>query len=114
MTRFNAFIGNIKSSGTVSVDVKGNDILEYMASAPFAETGGEVDASDPLGLIQGDIVDIYPADYGYSHKDRGTLLSLTSDEAVITKRLSTGEEMRVHAPRWGYRVKKVEEDAAKI
>lgn len=110
VTRFNAIIKDIEASTSVSSDVKGKDVLEYVQNASFAEAGGDVDKDDSLGLNQGEAVEVYPIDYGYSHKDRGELLSLTSDEVVITKRTTTGDEIRVHAPRWGYRIKKVEGD----
>ncbi|KAJ6164698.1 hypothetical protein N7470_003370 [Penicillium chermesinum] len=115
-SRFNAVIKDIKSAQSVSVDIKGKDVVEYMESAQYAEPSANVDENDPLGLSRGELVEVYPTDYGFSHKDRGKLLTLTPYEAVITKQLNSGTEFRVHVPRWGYRITKVKEggDLAKI
>jgi hypothetical protein len=94
--------------------VKGPEVAEYMKTAKFAEAVGEVDVNDPLGLRVGDVVEVWPIESGFSHKDRGKLLSLTPREVVISKTMRSGEEIRVHAQRWGFRIRKVEGGEARL
>ncbi len=68
-----------------------------------------VDANDPSGLKKGDEVDVSPSDFGFSRKDRGRLLRLDGSEIVIQGRMERGGEVRIHAPRHGFRVRKVKE-----
>ncbi|KAF2106450.1 hypothetical protein BDV96DRAFT_590965 [Lophiotrema nucula] len=64
----------------------------------------EVIEDDPLKLKNGDEVDVYPSDYGMSHKDRGSLIGLTI--STVTIRNSKG--LNLHFPRWNFRVEKVQ------
>jgi glutathione S-transferase len=61
------------------------------------------DENDPLGLKQGDNVEVYPSDYGQAHKDRGTLIGLTVSEVVICN----SKGLHLHFPRWNFRIAKV-------
>jgi len=114
IARFNAALDKAKRSQPRAVRVKGQEVAEYMKTARFAEAVGEVDANDPLGLLAGDVVDLFPIDSGFNNKDRGKLLSLTPSEVVISKTMKSGEEIRVHAQRWGFRIQKVTNGDAKL
>lgn len=73
------------------------------------------EANDPLGLKQGDEVEVWPIDSGFGHKDRGRLVVLTRDEiAVEVKTKEGGHPIRVHMPRWGFRVQKVANKKPKL
>jgi glutathione S-transferase len=72
----------------------GKRIIEATTSP---ENVAFVDAN-PLGLKQGDEVEIFPSDYGQVGKTAGTLVGLTVHEVVI--RNSKG--IHVHFPRWNF------------
>lgn len=61
------------------------------------------DHNESLDVKAGDVVEVYPSDYGQAHKDRGTLIGLTTSEVVI--RNSKG--LHLHFPRWNFRISKV-------
>lgn len=73
-----------------------------------------MDENDPLALRKGDEVEVWPTDSGFGvrHRDRGVLLRLTSDEAVIAVSASAGEgargagvaSVRLAVPRWGFKI----------
>ena len=66
---------------------------------------------DPSGLKLGDAVEVYPIDTGYSRRDRGKLVGLSSTEAVIsTSSQQDGKEIRVHLPRWNFSIGKTSGD----
>jgi hypothetical protein len=108
MNRFKAELKRVKTSGFKPVTLKGEEVIKYMQTARFVETAGEIDANDPTGLKAGDEVDIWPYDSGFSHKDRGKLITLTPSEMVVAKQTKVGnQEIRIHMQRWGFRIAKV-------
>lgn len=74
----------------------------------------EVDATEPvvkaLGLKKGDEVEVWPTDSGSNHRDKGKLVGMSKREVVW----ETEKGVRVHAPRRGFRVVKVEEGKGKL
>ncbi|KAF3345214.1 putative transporter [Verticillium dahliae VDG2] len=68
-------------------------------------------AHDPVavreGLKAGDRVVVWPTDTGSTHKDAGTLVALDRTKVVFTVEGQQGAKTRVHAPRHGFKVKKV-------
>lgn len=103
--RFRDALKQAKASGTKPVTVKGEDVVSYMQNARLFESTGDVDANDPLALEGGQEVEVWPIDTGFSHRDRGTLLTLTPNEVVIGKETKVGgQEIHVHMPRWGFRI----------
>lgn len=40
-------------------------------------------------------------------QDRGRLVKLTKEEVAIAVQAETGEEIRIHAPRWMFRVRAI-------
>jgi hypothetical protein len=84
--------------------LSGADAVKRVAAADFVE-GGDVDETDPLGLRKGQDVVVYPLDTGKSHQDRGRLVKLDRTEVVIQFQTKIGEkEVRLHAPRHGFRI----------
>lgn len=114
IARFNDAIKKAQEAQPKPARVKGSEVVEYMKTARFAEAVGEVDANDPLGLRAGDVVEVWPIESGFSHKDRGKLLSLTPSEIAISKTMKSGGEIQIHAQRWGFRIKKVENADARL
>lgn len=115
IARFKHAIEAAREAGPKAVKVKGSEVLEYITGkAKFAESIGEVDANDPLGLKAGDEVEIWPHDSGFSHKDRGRLVTLTPNEVVISKKIGREGEIRLHAPRWGFSISKIEDGWSRL
>ncbi|KAF2731033.1 hypothetical protein EJ04DRAFT_21777 [Polyplosphaeria fusca] len=70
---------------------------------PGAPIGTNIVDDDPLCLSHGDEVEVYPSDYGASHKTRGRLVGLTTSEVVICNDIG----LHVHFPRWNYHIEKL-------
>jgi hypothetical protein len=108
MNRFRDALKQVKNSGFAPVSLKGDAVVKYMQDARFVESVGEVDANDPTGFKAGDEVQVWPIESGFTHKDRGILVTLTPNEMVVAKKTKVGnKEIRVHVPRWGFRIAKV-------
>ena len=113
--RFSAAIAKAKASVPKPTTVKGEEALQSITQAAFAEVEGEVDEKDPLRLKKGKEVELWPTDTGFKHRDRGRLLSLMKDEVVIAAKTKIGEkEVRIHAPRAGFGIQAVRENDAKL
>ena len=89
--------------------ISGADALKLIAASGFAEREGDVkvDGDDPSGLKKGDEVEVWPTDSGSSRRDRGVLIGLGRVEIVLEGQMEGGKEVRIHAPRHGFRVRKV-------
>ena len=112
--RFRAVLKKARAS-VKPITVSGADVLEFVGKADFAETAGEVDGNDPLGLKAGDEVEVFPIDSGSSHRDRGRLVTLTPHEATVAKRTrDEAKEIHVCVPRWGFRVVRVGDEDARL
>lgn len=86
----------------------GHEVLKLVGQSAYKEVEATVDANDTSGLQKGDTVEVFPTDYGSNHKDRGPLVGLNVEEIVVERHTSDGVRVRVHAPRRGFRVRKVE------
>lgn len=90
--------------------------MPWSSNADF-ETSleGNVDDNDPLGLKKGQIVESWPTDSGFNHHDRGQLVSLTSKEVVLASQSKVGgKEVRIHHPRWNFRIRAVSGAKARL
>lgn len=88
--------------------LNGQAAAHHIHRSEYAESGGSVDETDPLGLTEGLEVELYPSDWGCEHKDRGRLVALTPNEVTIAVQSKEGGEIRIHAPRTGFKVKEVD------
>lgn len=91
--------------------IEGAEATKAVTGADYAEEEASFDAEDPvaksLGLKKGSKVDVYPEDItgGEKNKDVGELLGLNKHETVLqVKAKEGGQEIRVHAPRWNYKL----------
>lgn len=93
--------------------VDGAEAARMIVAAGFAEEG-EVDESEAYvqaaGLKKGDRVKLFPTDYGFTHKDEGSLVAATDKQIVIETQGVAGS-VRLHAPRHGFKVQKSDEGA---
>lgn len=93
------------TSGKVR-QIEGQDAVKEISEGPFGENQPAIDERDPTGLQGGEQVNGYPTDTGFSRKDAGKLVGLTSQEVVIASKAKNGAEIRVHHPRWNFAVEK--------
>lgn len=113
--RFSEAVSVAKSSAPQPTTLKGAEAVKYVIQADFSEPEGNVDASDPLGLKKGQDVESWPIDSGFKHHDRGKLVSLTSTEVVLASQSKVGgKEVRIHHPRWNYRIRAVSGGGVKL
>jgi len=112
ISRFDIAIKSARQSN-LPRSLKGPEVLSLFKTIGFnsneAAKNMLVDADDPSGLKKGDEVEVSPSDFGFSRKDRGKLLRLDGSEIVIEGRMDGGGEVRIHAPRHGFRVRMVKE-----
>jgi hypothetical protein len=105
--RFDAAVmAAVKENGKAKA-LSGAEAAEKIGSEGFAEKESSVDESDPSGLKKGTEVEVWPIDSGFSHKDRGKLVGLTTKEIVIEGRMEGGKGVRIHCPRHGFRIKRL-------
>ena len=113
--RFNKAVSTAKSAAPKPATLKGAEALKYITSAEYYEPEGDVDPSDPLGLEKGQDVESWPIDSGSRHHDRGKLVSLNPKEVVLASQSKVGGiEVRIHHPRWNYRIKSVNAGRANL
>ncbi|KAF2179380.1 hypothetical protein K469DRAFT_694078 [Zopfia rhizophila CBS 207.26] len=106
--RFRAALTAAKSSAPKPVNLKGPDAVNAILRSQLAEPNGTVDINDPLGLKEGTEVEVYPTDSGFTHRDHGRLVALTPDEVTVASKNKVGDqEVRIHAPRTGFRVTEI-------
>ncbi|KAK0109129.1 hypothetical protein ONS96_002955 [Cadophora gregata f. sp. sojae] len=88
--------------------IKGDEAVTITRKAGFVEESIGVDESDPSGLKSGDLVEVWPTDSGSKHRDQGRLVGLNWREVVVETENGEVEGVRVHAPRHGFRVRRVD------
>ena len=99
MSKIKSAEGRTKRPTSLSGDEM--DIRVLGSTSPTESMG--FDIKDPLGLQDGDTVEVYPSDYGQAHKDCGVLVGLTPIEVVICN----SQGLHLHFPRWNFRITKV-------
>lgn len=113
--RFSKAVSTAKSSASKPTTLKGAEAVRCVIQASFSEPEGDVDANDPLGLKKGQDIESWPIDSGFKHHDRGILVSLTSKEVVLASQSKVGgKEVRIHHPRWNFRIRAVSGEGARL
>ena len=113
--RFNKAVSTAKDSAPKPITLKGKEAIQQITQADFYEPEGSVDKNDPLGLEKGQDIESWPIDTGSRHHDRGRLVSLTSEEVVLAAQSNVGgKEVRIHHPRWNFRIRAVSGEGAKL
>ena len=112
ISRFQAALEEAGSSAPKTVQLNGNEALDFITSSSLEEHQGDVDSDDPLGLQKGTEVELYPTDWGSEHRDTGQLVALTQDEVTVAARSKDATELRIHALRTGFRVTEIGRSAA--
>lgn len=107
LNRFKKAVKEAEASAKKAVPVDGKAAFQHIISASYHDQQAGVDDQDPLGFKEGDSVELWPIESGFRHKDKGRLVKLTREEVVLAiPTRSGGKEIRVHAPRWGFRLVK--------
>ncbi|KAL6710513.1 hypothetical protein ACN47E_008561 [Coniothyrium glycines] len=109
IARYQAARDQAKSSGPEPTVLDGAAAAKQIHASDFVESALSVDADDPLGLKEGAEVELYAADWGTEHRDRGRLVGLTTDEVTIAVKSEENVEIRIHAPRTGFKIKVIRE-----
>ncbi|KAF9882018.1 glutathione s-transferase [Colletotrichum karsti] len=111
IARFQKAVSAAKKAAPKVETVSGDKAADTIVSSPYNEPEGQVDPNDALviaeGLKAGDAVIVWPTDTGATYKDSGKLVSVNGDEVVIQVNGEKGS-VRVHAPRHGFRVEKLD------
>nr|POF22334.1 hypothetical protein CFP56_36419 [Quercus suber] len=106
-TRFMAAVRAAAARAAPPVTLKGDAAVQAVLRAGFTDGELTVDPADPLALAAGADVEVYPTDSGgTNHRDRGELIKLTRNEVAVAVKAPSGEEVRVHAPRWKFRIQR--------
>ena len=110
--RFDSAVKAARDKTGKAMELKGPAAIRHITDAAFMETELVVNEDDETGLRRDEMVEVYPLDSGFAHKDRGRLVKLTKDEVAIAVTAENGREIRVHSPRWGFRVQRSAEVSA--
>ncbi|PVH85275.1 glutathione s-transferase-related protein-like protein [Cadophora sp. DSE1049] len=108
ISRFDAATRSAAKAAGKPKTIKGDEAVAIMRKAGFVEESTEVDESDPSGLKAGEWVEVWPTDSGSRHRDRGRLVGLSAREVVVETGGGEVAGVRVHAPRHGFRVRRVD------
>ena len=109
MGRVREMVGLSQQRLGEQASVSGEEAVTKIKRGAFAQDPADtrVLEHDPLRLDVGDEVRVWPTDTGSAHKDQGRLVRLKEDEVVIEVCGADGTPVRLHTPRWGFRVEKV-------
>jgi hypothetical protein len=116
ISRFRHALEDAASSAPKPVAMDGDEAVSCIKSSKgtkATEPSFEdvVNEDDPQAVERGTLVEVNPSDWGSEHRDAGRLVGLAPDEVTI---LAEGAlELRIHAPRTGFKMTGVGKDAAK-
>ena len=104
MTRYRDAIAAAKEKAPKPKLIEGDEAVKTILGGDFGEPQLKVDEHDFTGLKEGAEVEGWPVDTGFKHRDRGLLVGLTPQEAVIEAKSQNGTTIHVHHPRWNFAV----------
>lgn len=94
----------VKQNGEARL-LSSEETIQKILGSDYWEDEGHVDANDPLQLRKGQVVSVTPIDFGFTHSDKGELLSMTVNEVVISSKIPGGSgALRLHYPRSNFRI----------
>jgi len=110
LSRYDNAIQRAKDHSPRPKDLEGTAAVEKVLNSPIntsADTAGAklTVEEDPSGLKQGEEVEIFPIDTGFSRRDKGRLVHFTSAEIAVSAKAEQGDkEVRIHFPRWNFSI----------
>lgn len=103
--RFNALVKEKIKSHAKPIELKGEAAARVVLNASYVEQPS-VDELDPLRLSGGELVEVWPTDTGFNHRDTGKLVGLDRNQIVIERKAGDGtSDVRIHFPRTLFRVR---------
>ena len=115
--RFSKAVKVARDTLSKPIRLKGPEAIDFITQAGYSEGDKklDIDGLDPVGanLKLGQLVGSWPVDSGFRHKDIGKLVNLDKRELVLEVEGRSGKTVRLHHPRWNFRVKAVG-DGAKL
>lgn len=113
--RFRAALSTARSQAPKPASIEGAEAVKRILGAKPVDAIEGADEIDPLGLKPGQEVEVYPSDYGSTHRDRGRLVALNVHEVVIEAQSNAGDQtFRIHCPRVNFRVAPVRGHGASL
>lgn len=110
--RYNHALKNAQAAAPKPTTLKGEAALDRITKAA-SRSSVVVQSKDPYRLTKGQLVEIWPLDTGFNHRDRGELVGLNEEEIVLQVRTKHGDDtILLHFPRIGYRLRKVKGDGS--
>jgi hypothetical protein len=106
LDRYRAAIEKAKSSASEPTKLDGESAASNILRSDLGLSRVSVDDHDPTGLNEGEEVEMYPADWLTEHRDRGRLVGLTANEVTIAVEGKKDVEIRIHAPRTGFKIQR--------
>ena len=102
--RYRKAIEKAKEDASTPPELEGKAAIQKILKSGFNEENLRVEP-DPIGLKEGEMVDMHPIDTGYNSRDSGKLVVLNSNEAAVsTKSQQDGVEIHIHYPRWNFNI----------
>lgn len=80
----------------------GDSVVKWLEKCRMASGRDVVDENDAQGFEAGAHVEVYPADWGSEHRASGRLVALAPD--CVTIMGEGAMDLRIHAPRTGFKV----------
>ena len=110
--RYNHALKNALAAAARPTTLKGEAALDRITKAA-SRSSVTVQPKDPYRLNKGQVVEIWPLDTGFNHRDRGELVGLNEEEVVLRVRTKQGDNtILLHFPRVGYRLRRVKGDGS--
>jgi hypothetical protein len=103
--RYRAAVEKAKSNAAQVKSLDGEAAAKHIHASGFGQPALSVDGGDPARLNEGSEVQVYPADWITEHRDQGRLVGLAPDEVTIAVKSKGDVEIRIHAPRTGFKIK---------
>ncbi|EXJ70022.1 uncharacterized protein A1O5_07095 [Cladophialophora psammophila CBS 110553] len=103
--RFRKAMAKKQEQNGVPEELSSEETIERILASDCFEPEGSVDPLDPLRLKKGQMVEIWPVESGFTHHDKGELVSIGIKEVVISSKPNLGEgRLRLHFPRVNFRI----------
>jgi hypothetical protein len=107
LARYHAAVDKAKSSASQPTALDGEAAAKRILESELGHPQTPFDGGDPAKLKEGMQVEVYPVDWVTEHRDQGRLVGLIADEVTIAVKSKGDVEIRIHAPRTGFKVREI-------
>ena len=105
VSRFRRALAGKQEENGKPEELSAEQAIERIMVSDFSEREGSIDPSDPLRLKKGQMVGVWPIDSGFTHHDKGNLVSNGLKDVVVSSKPNVGEaSLRFPFPRVYFRV----------